>query len=233
MAWVATEEQYRVAYAAELGLVTLLDEQIGRILDALERTGLAEDTVVVFTSDHGDMFGDHGMMLKHFTHYRGVTHVPFVVRLPPRLQARRRALPGIRSAAASALVSNADLVPTLLELTGVPGHRGIQGRSLVPLLRGEADVHRSAVVVEEDQPFGLDGLPAPVHIRSVISSEGRYTRYFGTDLEELYLFATDPSEEHNVAARPEHAAALHRMRALLLDELLALTDHGFRVRAAA
>jgi arylsulfatase A-like enzyme len=234
MTWIATEEQYRVACAAELGLITLLDDQVGRILQTLERTGLAENTVVVFTSDHGDMFGDHGMMLKHFTHYRGVTNVPLVMRVPAGLPGAGVGIsPAARTAASTALVSNADLVPTLLELTGVPGHRGIQGRSLVPLLRGEASVHRRALIVEEDQPFGLDGLPAPVHIRSVITPEARYTRYFGTDAEELYLLDSDPEEAHNLAARPGCEEVVERMRQLMLDELLALTDHGVRVRAAA
>lgn len=234
MTWIATEEQYRAACAAELGLITLLDDQVGRILQTLETTGLAEDTIVVFTSDHGDMFGDHGMMLKHFTHYRAVTNVPLVIRVPAVLSgADTDVSPKTRTTASTALVSNADLVPTLLELAGVPGHRGIQGRSLLPLLQGEIAVHRRAVIVEEDQPFGVDGLPAPVHIRSVITPEARYTRYFGTEAEELYLLDSDPGEEHNVAARPECAQVLERMRQLMLDELLALTDHGYRVLAGA
>jgi arylsulfatase A-like enzyme len=234
MTWIATEEQYRAACAAELGLITLLDDQVGRILQTLERTALTENTIVVFTSDHGDMFGDHGMMLKHFTHYRGVTNVPLVIRVPAVLSgADTDVSPEALTAASTALVSNADLVPTLLELAGVPGHRGIQGRSLLPLLQGETPVHRHAVIVEEDQPFGLDGLPAPVHIRSVITPEARYTRYFGTETEELYLLVSDPDEEHNVAAEPECAQVLERMRQLMLDELLALTDHGYRVLAGA
>lgn len=234
MTWIATEEQYRAACAAELGLITLLDDQVGRILQTLERTGLAENTVVVFTSDHGDMFGDHGMMLKHFTHYRGVTNVPLVIRTPAVLgNGGTGSASEARAAASTALVSNADLVPTLLEMAAVPGHRGIQGRSLVPVLHGETSTHRSAVIVEEDQPFGMDGLPAPVHIRSVITPEARYTRYFGTDAEELYLLDADPDEAHNAAARPECANVLERMRQLMLDELLALTDHGSRVRAGA
>jgi hypothetical protein len=72
-----------------------------------------------------------------------------------------------------------------------------------------------------------------VHIRSVITPEARYTRYFGIEAEELYLLDSDPGEEHNVAARPECAQVLERMRQLMLDELLALTDHGYRVLAGA
>ena len=76
MTFAADEEQFRRAAAAQYGLITLMDEQIGRVLAALEENGLAEDTIVVFTSDHGDLFGDHGLMLKHFSHYRAVTNVP-------------------------------------------------------------------------------------------------------------------------------------------------------------
>lgn len=231
MTWMATEDQYRAACAAELGLITLIDDQVGRILHTLETTGLADNTIVVFTSDHGDMFGDHGLMLKHFTHYRGVTQVPFTIRVPARYLPQVATRGGVGRS--SALVSNADLVPTLLELADVPLHRGIQGQSLVPLLSNTDARLRHAVVVEEDQPFSLDGLPAPVHIRSVITKTSRYTRYFGTDIEELYDLETDPEEQYNLAANPARASLLHEMRALLLDELMALSDHGYRIRAAA
>lgn len=226
MTWMATEEQYRAAYAAELGLVTLLDEHVGEILETLRALGLEENTIVVFTADHGDLFGDHGLMLKHHTHYRAVTNVPLLIRAPGAIAAEPHG-------PSQALVSNADLAPTLLDLVGVPGHRGIQGESLMPLLQGRTSRHRDAVVVEEDQPFGVDGLPGPVRIRSVITAQARYTRYFGTSEEELYIFSDDPEEAWNRASDPDCAELLSTMRLLLLDELVVLSDRGARMRAAA
>ncbi|MEV7604802.1 sulfatase-like hydrolase/transferase [Paenarthrobacter sp. NPDC089322] len=222
MTWAATEEQYRHAAAAQYGLITLMDEHIGRILAELERQGMAEDTVIVFTSDHGDLFGDHGLMLKHFVHYRAVTNVPLLVKIP-----------GVTPKRSSALVSSADIAPTLLELAGSAAYRGIQGRSLLPVLRGTAERHRDALLVEEEQPFGLDGLPGPVRMRTVITAEGRLTRYFGTDVTELYDFRSDPGELLNRAGDPAAADLEERLMRTMLDEMAAVADQGTAPTAAA
>lgn len=226
MTWAATAEQYRHAAAAQYGLITLMDEQIGRILHELEAQGLAEDTIVVFTADHGDLFGDHGLMLKHFCHYRAVTNVPLVVALPDATEHRGRG----RS---RALVASPDLVPTLMELTGTHPFRGIQGRSFAPILAGGEDVHRPALLIEEDQPFGLPGLPGPVRMRTVVTAEGRLTRYFGAGEVELYDHAQDPQELHNVAGRPEHAELQRRLTEALLTQMASLADEGIAPTAAA
>ncbi|GAB4099682.1 sulfatase family protein [Sinomonas halotolerans] len=226
MTWAATEEQYRHAAAAQYGLITLMDEQIGRILDELEAQGLAEDTIVVFTADHGDLFGDHGLMLKHFSHYRAVTTVPLVVALPGA-EAQQR------TGRSAALVSSPDLVPTLMELTGAAPFRGIQGRSFVPVLRGTATAHRDALLIEEDQPFGLPGLPGPVRMRTVVTVEGRLTRYFGAGETELYDHAADPGELHNLAGDPGHAGLERRLTEALVASMAALADEGTAPTAAA
>jgi len=200
----------------------LMDQQIGRILDAVAVQGLEDDTIVVFTSDHGDLLGDHGLMLKHFSHYRALTNVPLVVKVP-----------GIPAAASDALVSTADLAPTLMQLSGTPAFRGIQGKSLVPLLQGEQSAIRTALIVEEDQPFGLPGLPAPVRMRSILTPTARLTRYFGTDTVELYDLGADPGELHNVAADPAYAGLLQELTALMLEEIMALTVMGTRPTASA
>lgn len=222
MTWAATADQFRHAAAAQYGLITMMDEHIGRILDELERQGLAEDTIIVFTSDHGDLFGDHGLMLKHFVHYRAVTNVPLLVHLPGCTPRRTRAL-----------VSSADLAPTLLELTGSAGYRGIQGRSIVSLIRGSLEQHRDALLVEEDQPFGLDGLPGPVRMRTVITAEGRLTRYFGTDVAELYDHRNDPAELLNLAGDPAFAELEDRLLRAMLDQMAAVADEGTAPTAAA
>ncbi|RAX43785.1 sulfatase [Arthrobacter sp. AQ5-06] len=222
MTWAATEDQYRHAAAAQYGLITLMDEHIGRILAELDEQGLAEDTIIVFTSDHGDLFGDHGLMLKHFSHYRAVTNVPLLIHLP-----------GGEGRRSDALVSSADLAPTLLELTRTAWYRGIQGRSLLPLLQGRKAAHRDALLIEEEQPFGLLGLPGPVRMRSVITAEGRLTRYFGTDMSELYDHRSDPDELDNLAGLPEHRALEHRLSEAMLVEMAALADEGTAPTAAA
>ncbi|GAB3264292.1 sulfatase family protein [Arthrobacter pigmenti] len=225
MTWAATEEQYRHAVAAQYGLITLMDEQVGRLLEALETHDLLEDTVIVFTSDHGDLFGDHGLMLKHFSHYRAVTRVPLMIKLSAGVEAH--------SMRNEALVSTADLAPTLLELTRTGAYRGIQGKSLLPLLTGQTDTLRSALLIEEDQPFGLPGLPAPVRMRTVITDQGRLTRYFGTGIIELYDFATDPDELNNVADQPEYSELQNGLTEAMLEQMAALMDMGTAPTASA
>jgi arylsulfatase A-like enzyme len=222
MTFAADEAQYRQAAAAQYGLITLMDEQIGRILAALEDNGLAKDTIVVFTSDHGDLFGDHGLMLKHFSHYRAVTNVPLTIKVP-----------GMNPGSTDALVSTADLAPTLMELTGTHLYRGIQGTSLVPLLERRAISVRDALIIEEDQPFGLPGLPGPVRTRSVLTKAGRLTRYFGTDITELYDHELDREELNNVAREAKFKDLEEVLALAMMEGMAALADSGTAPTAAA
>ena len=219
MTWAPTEEQFRYSLAAELGLISMIDDGIGQLLHTLDKTGLADDTIVVFTSDHGDMFGDHGLLLKHFVHYRGVTRVPLVIRAPGSSR------PG---AHVPALVSTADVMPTLLDLLGLQGYLGIQGRSLRPLIEGITTDGRSRVLVEEDQPFGVPGLPAPVRIRTLITPSGRLTLYAGSGVSELYDLVVDPDETTNLAGCAEGAGLHAELTADLAEELTLLAETGRR-----
>jgi len=222
MTWSPTEEQYREAFSAELGLVSLLDDSIGRILARLDALGLSDDTAVVFTSDHGDLFGDHGLMLKHFVHYGGVTRVPLVMRVP-----------GASPRRSDALVSSADIAPTLLGLGDLPRFRGIQGVDLTDVVTGRADGVREALLIEEDQPFGVEGLPGPVRMRTVLTHEARLTSYAGSAARELYDLIDDPEESANLAGTLDGAALEARMVGHLAEQLTAVADAGVRPTASA
>ena len=213
MTWAPTEEQFRHALAAELGSIEFIDDSVGRILDALERLDLADDTLVVFTADHGDVFGDHGLMLKHFTHYRGVVRVPLLFRGP-----------GVVPQTCDALVSSADIAATVLDLVGAPPIVESQGTTLAPVLGGGAAPSRRALLVEEDQPFGLDGLPGPVRIRTVITDRVRLSEISGHGIVELYDLQADPKECVNLAADPAAGALLAEGRAAMLAEVLRVID---------
>lgn len=213
MTWAPTEQQFRDALAAELGSIEFIDHSVGRILSTIDSLGLREDTIVVFTADHGDVFGDHGLMLKHFTHYRGVVRVPLIVRAP-----------GVSPAARNELVSSADIAPTVLELTGVTALAGAQGRSLVPLMAGGDEWDRSGLVIEEDQPFGLDGLAGPVRMRTYVTADLRLTEVVGHGISECFDLRQDPSEDRNLAHDPESAALVAKGREGMLREVLTLLD---------
>lgn len=205
-----TADELRAAAAAEAGSIEAIDHGIGRILGALERTGRADDTVVVFTSDHGDMFGDHGLMLKGMMHFEGCTRVPLVV-----------AGPGVTSGGQTpALASSLDLAPTLLDLAGIDGYEGIQGQSLAPVLIDPGARVRDHIYIEEDFPqAAFFPFPVPSQARTLITETARLTRYSSPSDGELYDLGDDPLELDN---RWESDASRRRdLGEALLDAVVA------------
>ena len=173
----------RAAIAATYGMVELIDDCVGQILAAVERAGALDDTIVVFTSDHGDMMGDHGLLLKGCMHYRGTLQAPMVI-ATPRHHAQRT----------SSLASSIDLGPTLLELAGLGRYDGIGGVSLVPLLDEPAASVREWVLVEDDVRASLRGVwNVPPKTRTVIADGMRYTRH-STGEDQLFCLDDDPDE---------------------------------------
>ncbi|MCC2684516.1 MAG: sulfatase, partial [Paenibacillaceae bacterium] len=115
------DRDHRMLKAAYWAMVDQIDEQVGRLLDALERTGQRENTIIVFTSDHGELLGDHGLYLKGPFLYDSSIHVPLIISYPKAIEGGRRS---------DALVELADLAPTLLEGAGLERYPGMQTRSL-------------------------------------------------------------------------------------------------------
>ena len=122
-------DKQRRQKASYYGMIELIDEQVGRMLDALERTGQRDNTVVIFMSDHGEMLGDHGLTAKGCRFYEGAVRVPLIVSWPGRFR---------QGLVADGLVELTDVAPTLTELTGEP-LQWTNGRSLLPILTGQAD----------------------------------------------------------------------------------------------
>jgi hypothetical protein len=185
----------------------------GRIVDTIARLDLTDDTVIVFTSDHGDVFGDHGLILKHFTHYDAAIRVPLII-----------SGAGIGAGTHRELASSTDIAPTLLDLAGTTPMAGVQGASLVPIMNGDAVEWRSAILVEEDQPYGLPTLPGPVRLRTVITDALRYTRIAGTAISELYDLRADPLEMSNRAEADSAGELRETANAVMVDELMRVVD---------
>lgn len=217
-----TEQQVKHCAAAEYGMISLIDEGVGRILEALERTGQADNTIVVFTSDHGDMFGDHGMMLKSGMHYEGCTRVPLLV-----------ARPAQAGAVSSSLAGSLDIAQTLLELADVPAYHGMQGISLVPLLDDPAATVRDEVLVEEDEMFDLAAIGLPLRMRTLITDAARLTLYSGTADAELFDLSADPVELDNRYGRPQWRELQAEMTERLARQLMAVADTSPKPREMA
>lgn len=209
-----TPQQYRRAAAAEYGALSLIDTSIGDVLSSLSRHGMAEQTTVMFTSDHGDMFGDHGVMLKGRMHYDACIRVPLVIASPRTVPGRTRAL-----------ASSVDLAPTILDLAGVAPYEGIQGVSLRPLLTRSATTVRDAVYIEEDAIAPLPSTGLPPRMRTIVTDEGRLTRYMGAEFGELFSAGEDPHELHNRYAQPGGRALQDKLSEQLFQQMLCHTGH--------
>ena len=128
--FAVTEREVREATALTYGMISMIDDAIGSILGWLKTLRLDNDTVVIFTSDHGDFMGDHQLLLKGALHYRGLVRVPCIWRDPANETA---------GTLNSGLCGTIDLAPTILDRAGLAGHNGMQGKSLLPALAGASD----------------------------------------------------------------------------------------------
>jgi arylsulfatase A-like enzyme len=204
-------EEWAPTVARYLGEVSLLDAQVGRVLETLDRLGLAENTVVVYSADHGDLCGSHGLIDKHYVMYDDVARVPLIVRWPQGL-----AQPGRRC---NAFVVHAlDLARTFCELGGAAVPDTFQGASLLPVLAAQAMRERPDVFsMYYGNQFGL------YTQRMVRDRRWKYV-WNATAEDELYDLETDPGERHNRAADPACQEAIDAKRRRLVEWMEAVGD---------
>jgi arylsulfatase A-like enzyme len=188
-----TPEVIREQLCEYYGLITHMDEQVGRILDALEAAGHAEDTVVIYAADHGLALGSHGLLGKQSL-YEHSMRSPLIVAGP--------GIPGGRSTGAFTYLF--DLVPTICDLAGAEPPGGLAGRSLRPLWDDPDARLRDSVF-----------LPFSDLMRSVRDDRWKLIVYPPIDHRELFDLAEDPGETRNLADDPAHAAEVARLTALL------------------
>lgn len=174
-----------------------MDELTGRILAALAASGQAEDTLVLFTSDHGDYAGEHGLFAKGIPCFTGAYRVPMLMRWPRGVHAPGRC--------EDAFVSLADIAPTVLELAGLPVPEGLAGRSLTPYLAG-----RRPGTWRDDMHFQCDGVEIHITQRAVRTERWHFT-WNPFDRDELYDLAADPHQLHNLAADPAYTGVVRTM----------------------
>lgn len=207
-----TETQLRRARAGYYALVTYLDDKIGRLLQALEDTGQAENTVIVYTSDHGELLGEHGLWRKS-TFHEYSARVPLIVRWPGVLPGGRR----VRTP-----VSLIDVAPTLAEIAGCALPIPLDGTSLLAAAAGADDSDRG--VVSEYLAHGVTG-PAAMLRRGAY----KLVTYHGHE-PQLFDVIADPGEFNDLVRDPGHAAVRLAMQAEL-DTCFDATDLDRRVRA--
>jgi len=198
-----TPEKYQEMIKSMYRMITGVDAQVGRIMAELERLGLHENTVVIFTSDNGIMVGEHGLT-GIWLMYEGSIRVPLVI-YDPRLGAPRRA------AQVAQMALNIDLPATMLDLAGLEIPRGMQGRSLLPLLRGEPVRWRNDFFYEHLFQDGGKTIPGSEGVRS---ERWKYVRYFRRKpvYEQLFDLKSDPDEINNLRGDQRHQKTLESLR---------------------
>ena len=204
-------------------MIAQIDDQFARILDALDRTGQRENTVVIFTSDHGESLGDHGLLFKGCRFYEGLVRVPLIVSWPAGLQ---------KGVLSEGLFELLDLTSTIMELAGLECPEYMQGQSLLPILRGQADPDRGRDFVRSEYFDALD--PQFTGGTGTFGTMYRTPQYklclyHNKNLGELYDLQNDPWEFDDLWDRPEHQSTKHQLIREAFDAHVVLTtDMGSR-----
>jgi uncharacterized sulfatase len=183
-------------------MVTLMDKYIGVILDKLDALDLSGETLVVFTSDHGHLYGQHGLVAKGAFHYEDLIRVPLIARWPGRVRAGRRE---------SALQSLVDLAPTFLRAADLPVRMTMAGLDQNAVWLGQAASVRDHVIVENRHE------PTTIHLRTYVDRRYKLTVYYNQPYGELFDLEGDPGEVHNLWDDPAHAALKAQLTAKLLS----------------
>jgi len=203
----ADEDHRRRAWRSYYGLVTLVDDQVGRIIEKLGETGRLDDTFIVFTTDHGEMLFDHGLFDKAFAFYDPIIHVPAIVRWPKNLPA---------GSVCDGIVESTDLVATTLAAAGLAAPNAMTSRNLLPLMRGEVEAVRDYAVT---QHFNL---------RSIRTETAKLVFYGGRDYGELYDLQADPYEMNNLWNDAGYASQKTDLLGRLVDWSVWASDPRFR-----
>jgi len=206
----------RKVKAGYYAMIELIDHQFGRIVDALKETNQFENTIIIFTSDHGELLGDHGLIYKGGRFFEGLVHVPLIISLPQKFQQN------IRS---QALVELVDLPPTLLEIADIPVPEFMQGKSLLPILAGqtEPDYHKEHVICEYN-----DALQMPDATHGTMYFDGRYKSivYHGHNIGEIYDLESDPGEFNNLWDKPDCKDLKLSLLVKHFDAIMATSNAG-------
>ncbi|WP_298493326.1 sulfatase-like hydrolase/transferase [uncultured Maritimibacter sp.] len=212
LAFAVSEDEARAIIAVTLGMITFIDDQVGRLIATLKATGEDENTIILFNSDHGDFLGDYGLMLKFGIHNAGVTRVPFIWSGPGQ--------PGAAGTVRRDLASSLDIGPSILAAAGLDCFSGAQGRDLFDASTPEPH----GLLIEEESQRPILGMTHALVMRSLITRDWRLTLSPGNDNHELVHLAEDPGETRNLWEAPEVAAARQALTERLALRMIELAD---------
>ena len=198
--------------ALTYGMVHHIDDAVGQLMGSLQALGIADNTIVIFTSDHGDFMGDRGIMLKGPLHYQGIAKVPFVWMDP------RSVRPGTTT---DTLGSSLDISATVLAQAGLAPFHGLQGQDLSGVLDGTTSAVREGLLIEQDAQAPNFGFTHPIRARTLVTDRWRMSIYRGESFAELYDLQSDPHETKNLWDSAKERAGLSHQ---LMDLMTSLQD---------
>lgn len=183
------KEEMKKNIAVYYGMITMMDKYIGKILDKLDELGLSDNTMIMFTSDHGHVYGHHGLKNKGPFHYEDLLRVPLIARYPGQIPAGK---------VTDALQSLVDITPTFLSMTGHNAPLSMAGKDQSDVWRGKQERIRDHVVVEYRHQ------PTAMFLKSYVNQRYKLTVYYNREYGELFDLEEDPEELHNLWDDPKY-----------------------------
>lgn len=187
---VHSRENLKKDIATYYGMISLMDKYIGKILDKLDELELSNDTIVIFTTDHGHFFGHHGLIAKGPFMYEDLIKIPFIIRWPGKVK---------ENSISSAMQSLVDLAPTLLDLCGLPIPNTMSGINQAEVWQGMKESARDHIICEHHHE------PTTIHLKTYVDKKHKITVYYNQTYGELYDLENDPKEICNLWDSPSHA----------------------------
>lgn len=204
---ITTEKEARDFIAATYGSIAMIDDSIGKILTALDKSGLSDNTMVIYNSDHGDLMGDHGMILKGPCPYKGILNVPLIWKVPGITQ----------PAITDSLASSIDISKTILNLLSIPEKEqppDIQGVDLTPILKDPSKKVRNHCLVEHDEEIEM--FKIKIRLRHLITDNYKLTVYNGLKgYGDLFDLQNDSQELNNLWFDDTYKELRHELMELL------------------
>ncbi len=202
-------DEWKKVKAAYYGMITLIDDNIGRILDAIEKKGIENDTLILFTNDHGELLGDHGLLFKGPFHYDCLIKAPMIIKWPGVVPKGSRY---------SQVTEHVDIMPTILEYAGIRTPYGVQGNSMAAVLRGDKGAGKEYAMTEFNcYDWGLS-------VKTITGKDYKLTYYAGEDFGELYDRNIDPNEIVNQWNNPEYQDIKEYMMKKLMNRIIETED---------
>ncbi|MBY8991360.1 MAG: sulfatase-like hydrolase/transferase, partial [Candidatus Lokiarchaeota archaeon] len=204
---LVNEEVAKKFTALTYGSIAMIDDGVGKILNYLEDSGLAENTMVIFTSDHGDFCGDHGLIVKGPAHFRGVINPPLLWKVPGLT----------KTSVSNSLVSTVDLPKSLLSMLGVEKKyhpEMCQGYDMSPILENPDNKVREQLLIEQDEELTHISRQESFRLRTLITERHRLTIYDGFEKGDIFDYESDPGEVDNLWSKDED------LKNILIEKLM-------------